>query len=230
MGKAKGESKGLAFLSAARPAAMGHLMKFFGESGKHLEPKTRFLISIVTKVINFSPRGLQQYARRAQQEGASAAEILDAILCAYPCAGLTRVVDAVDVLLDMELPGFAALAEAALERPADSSAASTSPRPERWVPAAQVSEVPTEGGLHVAIEGRQLAIFRHGDSLVALDAVCPHGKGGLLSNGQLAGGSVTCPLHGWSFDVTTGACLNSRSEGVKSYALRIAGDRVEVSL
>jgi hypothetical protein len=34
-----------------------HLLKFF-EVGKHLEPRTRFLISVVTKVIGFSPRGL----------------------------------------------------------------------------------------------------------------------------------------------------------------------------
>ena len=65
MGKAKGESRGLAYLQQVRPEAVSHLLRFFRESGQHLEPRTRFLISIVTKVINLSPRGLQQYVRRA---------------------------------------------------------------------------------------------------------------------------------------------------------------------
>ena len=69
MGKAKGESRGLAYLKKVRPEAIAHLLKFFRESGQHLEPRTRFLISIVTKVINLSPRGLQQYVRRALEEG-----------------------------------------------------------------------------------------------------------------------------------------------------------------
>ena len=111
MGKAKGESRGLAYLQQVRPQAVSHLLRFFRESGQHLEPRTRFLISIVTKVINLSPRGLQQYVRRALDEGASPDEIIDAVLCAYPCAGLTKVVDALDVILDMKLPGFEAAAE-----------------------------------------------------------------------------------------------------------------------
>ena len=106
MGKPKGESRGLDYLTRVRPLAMDHLLKFFKESGKHLEPKTRFLISVVTKVINFSPRGLEQYVKRALKEGASPHEVIDAVLCSYPCAGLTKVVDAIDVILDMRLPGF----------------------------------------------------------------------------------------------------------------------------
>ena len=71
MGKAKGESRGLAYLQQVRPQAVSHLLRFFRESGQHLEPRPRFLISIVTKVINLSPRGLQQYVRRALAAGAS---------------------------------------------------------------------------------------------------------------------------------------------------------------
>ena len=77
MGKAKGESRGLTYLQQVRPQAVSHLLRFFRESGRHLEPRTRFLISIVTKVINLSPRGLQQYVRRALDEGASPDEIID---------------------------------------------------------------------------------------------------------------------------------------------------------
>mgnify|MGYP003987418981 FL=1 len=96
--KADEDLSGLQWLSRHRPEAMEHLLAFFKESGRHLDPKTRFLISVVTKVVNFTPRGLRQYIPRAMREGASRDEILDAILCAYPAAGLTNVLDAVDIL------------------------------------------------------------------------------------------------------------------------------------
>ena len=35
MGKAKGESRGLAYLKKVRPEAIAHLLKFFMESGQH---------------------------------------------------------------------------------------------------------------------------------------------------------------------------------------------------
>jgi nitrite reductase/ring-hydroxylating ferredoxin subunit/alkylhydroperoxidase/carboxymuconolactone decarboxylase family protein YurZ len=97
------ELSGLQYLSRERPEAMQHLLAFFKESSRHLDPKTRFLISIVTKVVNFSPRGLRQYIPRAVREGATPDEVMDAILCAYPAAGLTRVVDAIDVLRSLDL-------------------------------------------------------------------------------------------------------------------------------
>ena len=116
------ELSGLQYLSRERPEAMEHLLAFFRESARHLDPKTRFLISVVTKVINFSPRGLRQYIPRAVREGASPDEVMDAILCAYPAAGLTKVVDAIDVRIGL-LPTPACMRAAFWERAG---------WPERW--------------------------------------------------------------------------------------------------
>ena len=74
------ELSGLQWLSRERPEAMQHLLAFFRESARHLDPKTRFLISVVTKVVNLSERGLRQYIPRAIREGATPDEVLDAIL------------------------------------------------------------------------------------------------------------------------------------------------------
>ncbi len=55
-----------------------------------------------------------------------------------------------------------------------------------------------------------VALFRVGDQFYALDGICPH-AGGPLGEGALCGQIVTCPWHGWQFDVTTGQnCLNAR--------------------
>ena len=52
-------------------------------------------------------------------------------------------------------------------------------------------------------EGRLIALFNVQGEFFALDGVCPH-QGGPLGKGQLCGHIVTCPWHGWQFDVRDG--------------------------
>jgi len=101
-------SDALNFLVKARPDAMGHYFKFLKETGKHLDPKTRNLISVITKVHAQTDRGFRQYLSRALREGCTPAEILDALLMAFPALGLAKIVWAVDILIDMDLPEFQA--------------------------------------------------------------------------------------------------------------------------
>lgn len=230
MSKRKGESRGLEYLTRARPAAIGHLLKFFGESARHLEPKTRFLISVVTKVINFAPRGLEQYVKRALKEGASPDEVIDAVLCAYPCAGLTKVVDAIDVILDLGLPGFEALVEPASGEPAAEPDETSRKSAARWVVVASLDEIAPGGALHVVAGGHELALFNLNGNVVAVDHRCPH-KQGPLAQGQLTDRVVTCPLHGWKFNLETGESVNHPGARVRTYPVRIASeDKVEVHL
>lgn len=252
MGKPKGESRGLAFLQSARPEAMGHLLKFFAASARHLDPKTRFLISVVTKVVNFSPRGIQQYVRRAREEGASPDEIIDAILCAYPCAGLTRVVDAVDVLLDMGLPGFEELGsarEAAApaidkERRGAGEESPCGDRPDARVEAGAASggesgagastgvtrEWVEVGGLADFIDGQRLHVRmgRYDVAVFRIDAGffavdnLCPHRAGPLIHGTLADHVVVCPLHRWKFDLKSGASTDHPGCSVRRYEVRVA--------
>ena len=43
-------SDALDYLIAVRGDALGHYFKFLKDAGKHLDPKTRDLISVITKV------------------------------------------------------------------------------------------------------------------------------------------------------------------------------------
>src|SRR5512134_3275361 len=99
-------SDALNFLVKARPEAMGHYFKFLKETGKHLDPKTRALISVITKVHAQTDRGFRQYLPRALREGCTPAEVLDALLMAFPALGLAKIVWAVDIIIDMDLPEF----------------------------------------------------------------------------------------------------------------------------
>ena len=71
-----------------------------------------------------------------------------------------------------------------------------------------VSEIPPGTSREVVVRGRVVAIFNVDGEFHALDGVCPH-AGGPLGEGALNGNIVTCPWHGWQFDVTSGQhCLN----------------------
>jgi nitrite reductase (NADH) small subunit len=70
----------------------------------------------------------------------------------------------------------------------------------------RASDVPAFEGRRVTVDGRRIAVFRLRDRFAAIDAECPH-KGGPLSDGLVAEGCVTCPLHGWRFDLETGRAL-----------------------
>ena len=57
--------------------------------------------------------------------------------------------------------------------------------------------------MEVVVGEQIVALFSVGGELFALDGVCPH-QGGPLGEGELIGCVVTCPWHGWQFDVRTG--------------------------
>ena len=72
-----------------------------------------------------------------------------------------------------------------------------------WTRIAQVTELPVGASKECIAEDRVIALFNVRGDIFALDGVCPH-QGGPLGQGLLEGCVVTCPWHGWQFDVTTG--------------------------
>ncbi len=74
---------------------------------------------------------------------------------------------------------------------------------------ASIVEFRPESGREVTVADRVIAVFRIKDEFFALDGICPH-AGGPLGKGFVTGNRVTCPWHGWQFDVTNGRhCLNA---------------------
>ncbi len=75
---------------------------------------------------------------------------------------------------------------------------------------AGTAEIPVGTGKEVMAGDRIVAVFNVDGQFHALDGICPH-AGGPLGEGELKGTIVTCPWHGWQFDVTNGQhCLNPR--------------------
>ncbi|MGQ0634283.1 MAG: Rieske (2Fe-2S) protein [Planctomycetaceae bacterium] len=94
---------------------------------------------------------------------------------------------------------------------------------------AAVADVPPGTAKEVMAGDQVVALFNVEGTFHALDGVCPH-AGGPLGEGTLRGGVVTCPWHGWQFDVTTGKnCLNPKL-GHVSYPVRVEAGEVLVEL
>ena len=92
-----------------------------------------------------------------------------------------------------------------------------------------VSEFTPGRGRMVVVDGRHVAVFRLGDEFFALDNLCLH-RGGPLCDGPIANNVVTCPWHGWSYQIKTGMMVQDPRVGVSCHDVRIDGDRVSVRL
>jgi nitrite reductase (NADH) small subunit len=87
----------------------------------------------------------------------------------------------------------------------------------------RAEDVPMLEGRSVTVAGRRIAVFRTPDGFRAIDHACPH-SGGPLADGIVAESCVTCPLHGWRFDLATGRAVNADAR-VRTYeVIEQAGD------
>ncbi|MGH7819512.1 MAG: nitrite reductase small subunit NirD [Candidatus Binatia bacterium] len=98
-----------------------------------------------------------------------------------------------------------------------------------FVKVAQAGDVAEGTGKTVDANGREIALFKVGGKFHAIDNVCKH-RGGPLGEGELDGTVVTCPLHAWTYDVTTGECFDDPSCPVETFAVKVEGDDVLVEV
>ena len=100
-----------------------------------------------------------------------------------------------------------------------------------WHPAATFEDLPDDGtGRTVTIDGVAVALFRVGEQVHAVADTCPH-EGASLGCGVLSRSEVTCPWHGWHFDLGTGRNTDGLDETLAVYPTRRHdGGEVEVGL
>ena len=93
----------------------------------------------------------------------------------------------------------------------------------------RVSDFAPGAGKLVTVSGRHVAVFRLGDEFFALDNMCLH-RGGPLCEGPIDRGVVTCPWHGWSYEIKTGTMVQDPRVGVSKHEVKIDGEDVKVRL
>jgi nitrite reductase (NADH) small subunit len=93
--------------------------------------------------------------------------------------------------------------------------------------AATTSEVPTGSIRHIVVHDKPMALCNVGGQFYAVNAVCPH-MGGPLASGRLDGCVITCPWHGWTFDVRTGLPDHPGGHSISAYEVRVEGEDILV--
>ena len=96
-----------------------------------------------------------------------------------------------------------------------------------WIKAATRSEVPEGEGIAIQIGDERIALFQHTGRFFAVTDVCPH-AGGQLSGGWIYKGRITCPWHGWQFELEPAE--DAQDDGLYRYQVRVEGDDVFIEL
>ena len=96
-----------------------------------------------------------------------------------------------------------------------------------FLKAARKDEIPAGTIREFAVEGKSIALANVGGKFYAINNTCLH-RGGPLGEGELHDKTVTCPWHGWQYDVTTGKLTANPAVGVQCYAVEVRGEDVFV--
>jgi len=86
----------------------------------------------------------------------------------------------------------------------------------------------------VTLEGKRIGVFHINGLYLAIDDLCTHDEASLCDGGMLEHEGkliVECPWHGAQFDLKTGKALTLPAvKPVKTYAVRVEGDTLEVEI
>ena len=98
-----------------------------------------------------------------------------------------------------------------------------------FVLAAKIADVPLGAVHEIQVAGKAVALANVDGKFFAISNTCLH-RGGPLGEGALQDKIVTCPWHGWEYDVTTGKLLQNPSMGVACFATEVRGEEVFVDI
>ncbi len=99
---------------------------------------------------------------------------------------------------------------------------------EGWERVCDASEIEEGlGRVHLLATGERVAVFRHKGAFSAISNACAH-QNGPLGEGRIVWGCVTCPWHGFQYDVRTGRSPEPFTEKVPTYNLRLEGTEIWV--
>jgi nitrite reductase (NADH) small subunit len=84
-----------------------------------------------------------------------------------------------------------------------------------------LERIPLGEGRSYRVAGETIAVFRpRGGAVYAVQADCPH-RGGPLVDGLVAGDKVVCPLHGFTFDLASGAATREGCARLRVYPVTV---------
>ena len=99
-----------------------------------------------------------------------------------------------------------------------------------FIEAAQLDQIPPGTGTTVTVAGKELALFNVDGTVYATNDSCLHAGGSLGFAGKLECKIVTCRLHGWKYDVTTGNMPLAPGMNLGCYPVKIEQDKIFIEV
>lgn len=93
----------------------------------------------------------------------------------------------------------------------------------------QLSELRDGHGKEFLVDGRIVAAFLNAGEVRAVDGICAH-QGGPISQGFLDGKCITCPWHGWQYDLSNGQNLLTGKKMLDCFPVEVRGEQVWVDV
>lgn len=99
---------------------------------------------------------------------------------------------------------------------------------QEWTRVATRSEL--SDGIHLfRVSNESIVIGAFGESVVAFSAFCPHMRGPMVHS-EIEGFVVSCPLHGWRFDLNDAGRELHGYRNLRMYPVKVDGDEILVAL
>ncbi len=99
-----------------------------------------------------------------------------------------------------------------------------------WSSACSFDDLLPESGVAALIDGRQIAIFRVGDAIYALDNYDPHSEANVLSRGLVGDINgepvVASPVYKHHFNLATGRCVEDADYSVRAWPTRVSDGKI----
>lgn len=102
--------------------------------------------------------------------------------------------------------------------------------PKKWTPVLDAAKLPQHKLTRIDFEGKGVLLYREGDEVRAIGAVCAH-AGGPLDEGKVKDGCVQCPWHDSVFDLRDGHVVHGPATFPQPlFAARVKEGQVEIRL
>ena len=99
-----------------------------------------------------------------------------------------------------------------------------------FVRVANAVDIPKNGMKGFTVNGKKILVADVGGNFYAIGSVCTH-FGGPLDRGKVDGKTITCPLHGGTFDVTSGKVIGGPPKrDVAKYEVKVENGEILVSI
>lgn len=94
---------------------------------------------------------------------------------------------------------------------------------------ARIEDLPNMGKKQVTVDGHDILLINLKGAVYAVEPECPH-QGAPLAGAILKDGYLSCPRHGYRFDLKTGDCKDHPELTLKTWPVRLENSEIHIEL